>query len=202
MEDSHLIVGLGNPGREYARTRHNAGFAVIERLGMELGCSFRLEARFKARLARGVWAGKPVLLCEPQSFMNLSGEAVGPVMRFYRVTPDRLLVVVDDADLPLGSVRLRPSGSSGGHHGLDSIEAHLNTRQYARLRLGIGRRDPGERRIVEHVLGRFREDEAKIFGNVVAHAADAAKCWVADGVGVAMNRFNGVVVTPEQAEGI
>ena len=169
---------------------------------MELDCSFRLEARFKARVARGVWAGKRVLLCEPQSFMNLSGEAVGPITQFYRVTPDRLLVVVDDADLPLGSVRLRPSGSSGGHHGLDSIEAHLSTRQYARLRLGIGRRDPRGRQIADHVLGRFREDEADVFGKVVAHAADAAKCWVADGVGVAMNRFNGVVVTPEQAEGI
>lgn len=202
MEDSYLIVGLGNPGREYARTRHNAGFEVIEHLVAEFGCSFRSEARFKARLARSVFAGRPVLLCEPQTFMNLSGESVGPVMQFYRIAPDRLIVVVDDADLPLGTVRLRSAGSSGGHHGLDSIEAHLGTRQYARIRLGIGRRDPGERKIVDHVLGRFREGEEEVFGKVVAHAADAAKCWVTDGVGVAMNRFNGVVVTPEQAEGI
>jgi PTH1 family peptidyl-tRNA hydrolase len=196
MEDTQLIVGLGNHGRDYANTRHNAGFAVVERLGSEWGWTWRLEAGFKARLARGSFAGCRVLLCEPMTYMNLSGEAVGPVTQFYRVEASRMLVVVDDADLPLGTVRLRPAGSSGGHHGLESIERHMGTRQYARLRIGIGRQQADGRQITGHVLGRFTAAEADVFGRVVAHAADAARCWVTGGVGMAMNRFNGVVAIP------
>ncbi|MBK9138061.1 MAG: aminoacyl-tRNA hydrolase [Verrucomicrobia bacterium] len=196
MEDAHLIVGLGNPGREYADTRHNAGFAVVERLADGWGWKWDLDSSFQARLARGTVADRRVLLCQPQTYMNLSGTAVGPLAKFYRIGPERLLVVVDDADLPLGTVRLRADGSSGGHHGLESVEQHLGTRKYARLRLGIGRRHPEDRRIAGHVLGRFTADEARLFGEVLAHAADAAKCWLLEGVGTAMNRFNGVVGTP------
>lgn len=196
MEDGRLIVGLGNPGHEYAGTRHNAGFAVVERLAGEWGWKWSLEAGFKARLARGTVMGLRVWLCQPQTYMNRSGEAVGPLAKFYRIGSEQLLVVVDDADLPLGTVRLRAEGSSGGHHGLESVEQHLGTRKFVRLRLGIGRQQPNDREIVGHVLGRFTADEARLFREVLAHAADAAKCWLRDGVGTAMNRFNGVVGTP------
>src|SRR5262245_11453210 len=138
MEQLHLIVGLGNPGAEYAKTRHNAGFLVAERLAERWHAGWAYEKQFNARVAKAEQDGKPVLLCEPQTYMNSSGEAVAAVVSFYRAAKERLLVVVDDADLPLGEIRLRPGGSSGGHHGLESIEQHLGTREFARLRVGIG----------------------------------------------------------------
>jgi len=184
----HLIVGLGNPGREYVSTRHNAGFLLTEELAKRWRVEWTAGKKFQARLAR---AGRKIL-CQPQTFMNLSGEAVGAVMDFYQLPVTQLLVAVDDADLPLGELRLRASGSSGGHHGLESVEQHLGTREFARLRLGIGRRD-GAREITGHVLGRFNVEETALFGKVLDRAADQAECWLTDGVEKAMNRFNGVV---------
>ena len=139
MENLYLIVGLGNPGADYARTRHNAGFQVADRLAERWRSGWTYEKKFNARLASAQRNDRRVLLCEPQTYMNSSGAAVGLVVAFYRVPLNALLVVVDDADLPLGEIRLRPGGSSGGHHGLESIEQHLGTREYARLRVGIGR---------------------------------------------------------------
>jgi len=184
----HLIVGLGNPGREYVSTRHNAGFLLTEELARRWRIEWTAEKKFQARLAR---AGRSIL-CQPQTFMNLSGEAVGAVIDFYQLPVKQLLVAVDDADLPLGELRLRAGGSSGGHHGLESVEQHLGTREFARLRLGIGRRD-GAREITGHVLGRFNAEETALFGKVLDRAASQAECWQADGVEKAMNRFNGVV---------
>jgi PTH1 family peptidyl-tRNA hydrolase len=195
MEKWHLIVGLGNPGREYARTRHNAGFLAVERLAERWKCGWDLEKKFQARVGRGEHAGQRVLLCEPQTFMNLSGEAVSALMEYYRVTAGRLLVVVDDADLPLGELRLRPQGGSGGHHGLESVEQHLASREYARLRIGIGRRD-GARQIAGHVLGAFGREEWEVMETVLGRAADQMECWLAEGVGKAMNKFNGAVICP------
>ena len=187
MEHWHLIVGLGNPGREYARTRHNAGFLLIEELAKQWQAGWKLEKKFQSNLAR---SGQKIL-CQPQTFMNLSGEAVGAVVDFYRLPAVKLLVAVDDADLPLGEIRLRTSGSSGGHHGLESIEQHLATRGFARLRIGIGRKD-GRREITDHVLGKFDADESAVFEKVLQRAADQVECWLAEGVEKAMNRFNGV----------
>ncbi len=124
--------------------------------------------------------------------MNASGEAVAAVVSFYRLSLARLMVVVDDADLPLGEIRLRPRGSSGGHHGLESIEQHLGSREFARLRVGIGRTS-GEREITDYVLGRFSSGEAKLMEKVLARAADQAECWLAHGIQKAMNQFNGVM---------
>jgi PTH1 family peptidyl-tRNA hydrolase len=129
--------------------------------------------------------------------MNLSGEAVRAVMGYYRLEPGRLLVAVDDADLPLGTLRLRPDGSSGGHHGLESVEQHLGTRQYARLRLGIGRRETDGRQIAGHVLGNFSAEDASLFDRVLERAGEAAECWMQLGTVQAMNRFNGAVTPPE-----
>jgi PTH1 family peptidyl-tRNA hydrolase len=188
MEHLHLIVGLGNPGREYAWTRHNAGFMLVEALAERWRADWGLEKKFQSRIAR---AGRKIL-CAPQTFMNLSGEAVGAVMSFYRLPVEKLVVAVDDADLPLGEIRLRPSGSSGGHHGLESIEQHLATREFARLRIGIGRKD-GRREITGHVLGQFAADEAAVMNKVLARAVDQTECWLTAGIGKAMSQFNGVV---------
>ena len=191
-----LIVGLGNPGAEYARTRHNAGFLLVERLAERWAARWGYERKFNARIARAERAGQSIMICEPQTYMNSSGEAVGSVSEFYRVPASRLLVVVDDADLPFGEIRLRPGGSSGGHHGLESIEQRLGTREYARLRIGIGRQQ-GAREITDYVLGRFRSTEAAVVDKILSAASDQVECWLESGIQKAMSQFNGVVVGPE-----
>ena len=143
-------------------------------------------------MARAERSGRQVLLCQPQTFMNLSGETVGAVVGFYRLPRTRVLVAVDDADLPLGELRLRADGSSGGHHGLESIEQHLGAREFARLRLGIGRQD-GAREITDYVLSRFDRVEAALMEKVLDRASRQAECWLNDGIQRAMNQFNGVV---------
>ena len=194
MENLHLIVGLGNPGEEYKKTRHNAGFALVEMLAERWKADWANERKFNARMACAGRNGVRVLLCQPQTFMNLSGETVGAVVSFYQLpTPGPgLLVVVDDADLPLGEIRLRPGGGSGGHHGLESIAQHLGTDDFARLRLGIGRAD-GAREITDHVLGRFDQAETVLMKKVLDRAAGQVECWLAAGIEKAMNQFNGVV---------
>jgi PTH1 family peptidyl-tRNA hydrolase len=204
LPDLFLIVGLGNPGRDYAKTRHNAGFIVVDQLAKRWHADWKAEKKFSARMARAESNEHQVLLCKPQTYMNSSGEAVAEVVNFYRIALARLLVIVDDADLPLGQLRLRPSGSSGGHHGLESIEQHLGSREYARLRIGIGREGSagraatggGPREITGHVLGRFNSTEADLADKVFAVASDQAECWLNDGIQKAMNQFNGTIVGP------
>jgi PTH1 family peptidyl-tRNA hydrolase len=193
METLHLIVGLGNPGAEYAKTRHNAGFLLVEKLAEQWRANWSNERKFNARIARGESGGKRVLLCEPQTFMNLSGEAVGSLVKFYQVPLPNFLVVVDDADLPLGEIRLRPGGGgSGGHHGLDSVTQHLGSREFARLRIGIGRKDSA-REIVNHVLGKFDADENGLLEKVLARAVGQVDCWLNAGLQKAMSQFNGAI---------
>ncbi|MCX8090357.1 MAG: aminoacyl-tRNA hydrolase [Verrucomicrobiae bacterium] len=192
MDELFLIVGLGNPGPEYAGTRHNAGFALLQTLAERWGASWHEARRFRARVARVRRPGRCLLLCQPQTFMNASGEAVGPLVRFYRLPLERLLVVLDDADLPLGEIRLRPRGSSGGHHGLESIQTALGTSDFARLRIGIGRA-PGAREITNYVLSRFSPEEAALVKKVLARAAEQVECWLTDGIHKAMSRYNGPV---------
>ena len=195
MENVYLIVGLGNPGSDYTRTRHNAGFLVLERLADRWQASWRAEKKFNALMGRAEAGERRVLLCRPQTFMNASGEAVAAVKEFFRIPLTRVLVVVDDADLPLGQLRLRPGGSSGGHHGLESIEQHLGSREYPRLRVGIGRQQ-GAREITGHVLGRFSSTEALLADKVLTVAADQAQSWLEAGIQKAMSQFNGVVDDP------
>ena len=190
MENLRLIVGLGNPGAEYANTRHNAGYSLVEHLATRWKVAWRNERKFKARVARAQRAGRRGLLCQPQTFMNASGEAVRAMVDFYQLPLEHLLVAVDDADLPLGELRLRPGGSSGGHHGLESVGQHLGTQAFARLRLGIGRQ-AGAREITDYVLDRFAAAEAALMKKVLGRAADQAECWLDAGVETAMNRFNG-----------
>ena len=192
MENLFLIVGLGNPGAEYAKTRHNAGFLLVEKLAGRWKANWALEKKFNARMAKAELEERRVLLCEPQTFMNSSGETVGPLIGFYRVPLKHLLVAVDDADLPFGEIRLRPGGSSGGHHGLESIEQHAGTREFARLRIGIGRKD-GAREITDYVLGRFSAAETKLAEKVLTAAADQTEVWLKAGIQKAMSQFNGKI---------
>jgi PTH1 family peptidyl-tRNA hydrolase len=200
MDDLHLIVGLGNPGREYAGTRHNIGVMLCERLGANWKAAWNFESKFDARLA-SIWVGgKRVLLCEPMTFMNASGKATGAVMKFYRVEPERTLVVSDDADLPLGQIRLRASGGTGGHRGLESVWDHMGTDGFPRLRIGIGRRADGVREITGHVLGRFGADETPVLDKVLDRAARQAETWVREGIEKAMCQFNGAISGSEEAK--
>lgn len=188
-----LIAGLGNPGREYQYTRHNAGFMLADRMAGQLGWSWRLEKKFFAELAEGSVSGRSVMLCKPQTFMNCSGEAVGALAGFHRMSPEDVLVVVDDADLPLGTLRLRPEGGHGGHHGLESIEQHLGSRGFPRLRLGVARPKQAVRDIAQHVLGRFTAEEQTIWDQVLVRAESQMRCWLEDGLAKAMNLHNGSV---------
>jgi len=192
MENVFLIVGLGNPGADYAKTRHNAGFLLVEKLAAQWRCDWSKDRKFQARVSRAERGGKTVILAEPQTFMNLSGESVGALVRYYQLPLERILVVVDDADLPLGEIRLRPSGGTGGHHGLESVMQHVGSREYARLRLGIGRKDEA-RQITGHVLGKFSADENALLEKVLERAAGQLECWLDAGIQKAMSQFNGVV---------
>jgi len=192
MENLYLIVGLGNPGAEYSHTRHNAGFQVVERLAERWHARWSYQKKFNARVARCKRDDRNALLSQPQTYMNSSGEAIAAMLSFYQTTINRLLVVVDDADLPLGDLRLRPGGSSGGHHGLESIEQHLGSRQYARLRVGIGRQNEA-REITGHVLSRFHSTETALIDKVLTFAADQAECWLTAGIQKAMSQYNGPV---------
>lgn len=196
MQDLRLIVGLGNPGAEYASTRHNAGFMLVDLLAKRWQTDWSLEKKFQARIAKSDRDGQRRILCQPQTFMNASGETVGAMVRFYQLPLTGLMVVTDDADLPLGQIRLRPGGSSGGHHGLESVEQHLGSREYPRLRIGIGRQD-GRREITGHVLGRLSAAEKMVMEKVLVRAADQVECWLAHGLQKAMSQFNGSV---ERAE--
>ena len=198
MENLYLIVGLGNPGREYVRTRHNAGFLVVERLAEQWQAPWTVDRNFKARLARVDQPGRRILLGQPLTYMNASGETVGAILAFYKLPVSQMLVVVDDADLPFGQIRLRPQGSSGGHHGLESIEQHLSTRDYGRQRIGIGRTTDGLREITGHVLAPFSAAESRELDKVLTRAADQIECWLNAGMGQAMNQFNGTVETSEK----
>ncbi len=200
MDTWYLVAGLGNPGSEYARTRHNAGFLAVESFGRKFSADWKEQGRFQSRLARIEVSGRKVILCEPQTYVNASGQAIAPLAGFYKISPERVLAVVDDADLPFGQIRLRSEGSSGGHHGLESIEEHLGTRGFPRLRVGIGRTDRGLREITGHVLGRFSADEDQVLGKVLERCAGQIECFLVQGVQKAMSQFNGAVIAPEKKE--
>ncbi len=191
-----LIAGLGNPGREYEHTRHNVGFQVAEELARRYRVTLKNYAKWKARVAKIPDIGDGVLLAEPTTFMNLSGWAVREIADFHKLAPSEVLVVVDDADLPLGRLRLRTGGSAGGHNGLKSVIQELGTVEFPRLRVGVGRRT-GE--LKNHVLGRFSGEERAQIDAAVKRAADAAELFAKESILAAMNRFNAAQVDEGQA---
>ena len=190
MEETYLIVGLGNPGKGYADTRHNVGFMVLDRLAERLGAGWEMSKKFAAHLAKGRQEGNTVFLCKPQGYMNLSGQSLVPLAQYYQIPNGRIMVAVDDIDLPLGAVRMRPGGGTGGHRGLDSIQGSLEKDDFARLRLGIGRPEPN-RDVSGFVLGKFAEAETELLERVLETAADQLVCWVLQGIQQAMNNYNG-----------
>ncbi len=183
-----LVAGLGNPGRRYAGTRHNIGFAVADEVARRAGVAFD-QQRANALVCRLKPGADGVVLVKPLTMMNLSGEAVGELARFYRIEASAVLAVVDDVNLPLGRLRLRAGGSAGGHNGLKSLMACLGTDEFPRVRVGVGRGDP-RRDLADHVLARFDPDEEGSVRESVARAADAVETILAEGLLAAMNRFN------------
>ncbi len=183
-----MIIGLGNPGLRYARNRHNVGFQCVRRLAAVHGIP--LERREKrALLGKGTLCGQPVLLALPQTFMNDSGSSVAPLVRFYHIDLPRLLVVYDDLDLPLGALRLRPAGGSGGHKGMRSIIQHLGSEAFPRLRIGIGR-PPGRMDPADYVLQDFGPAEKPILEETLERAVAAIETWLSEGIEKAMDRYN------------
>lgn len=185
-----MVVGLGNPGREYQHTRHNIGFDVLDELARRHGGSFRGSFRFPAETAEARIGSDAVLLVKPKTYMNGSGEAVGPLMRKRGIALADLIVVVDDVDIELGRLRIRAAGSPGGHNGLKSVQAALGSDEYVRVRVGVGRpKASGE--MVDHVLSKFAPDEKQTVADMVVKAADAVEVLMSDGLAKAMNNFNG-----------
>ena len=182
-----LIAGLGNPGPEYAQTRHNAGFMVVERLAHRLGLS-GAKSKFHAGVLEGRMAGDKVVLMQPVTYMNRSGLAVGEASQFYKLDPADVLVIVDDAALPCGRIRLRASGSPGGHNGLSDIARVLATNDYPRLRVGID--PPGRAPQKDYVLGKFSKEQADAIDPALDRACDAIACWIEEGIEKAMSLYN------------
>ena len=183
-----LIVGLGNPGTKYEGTRHNVGFAAVDLLAKRHGLEWQAAPRGIEALVAN-WRMGGAILAKPLTFMNLSGAAVVGLLQFYKIELADLLVIVDEAQLETGRVRIRPEGSAGGHNGLKSIIASLGTGGFPRLRIGVGRGDT-RRDLADHVLARFEPDERSVVDDSIVRAADAAELFIADGVSAAMNRYN------------
>ena len=193
-----LIVGLGNPGREYKETRHNAGFMVVDRLCKKWGVKLnRLQS--KALVAQTLVGEERVILAKPQTFMNLSGQSVAALARYYKVELSNILVAHDDLDLPLGTIRLRPGGGSAGQKGLSSIIQQMGTQEFSRLRVGIGR-PPGRMEAADYVLQTFSQSEKETIEFVLTKAEEAVTTFMEYGMVKAMNTFNGPLVGKDDSE--
>lgn len=184
-----LIVGLGNPGDRYRGTRHNIGFAVLDELARRAGADMEAAPAVSGDALLGRWRARHSLLAKPLTFMNASGEAVGGLLRYYKIDQADLLVLVDEVQLPLGKLRARARGSAGGHNGLKSIIAHVGD-EFSRLRIGIGRGE-ARRDLADHVLARFERTEAADVERMTVRAADAAETFIASGIEAVMNEYNG-----------
>ncbi len=187
-----LIVGLGNPGRQYEDTRHNVGFMLLDRLAMAAGTTFQSSPKFQCHLAKLPDGGTQLL--KPQTFMNLSGRAIRQILSFHKWLPDQMLVVYDDAALPLGTLRFREKGSAGGHNGIKSIIEHLGTDSFPRLKIGIGSSQPGN--MVGHVLGKFSPDERPLLENTLATALQAVQLARSQGIAAAANQYHTRIQPP------
>jgi len=185
-----LMVGLGNPEAKYAKTRHNIGFEVVDRLAEQWGGAWQENRRFQGWIAEAAWRGQKVLLLKPSTYMNRSGQAARAVTDWYKLSPEQVLAIYDDLDLPLGRLRLRLSGSAGGHNGMKSMISHLGTQNFPRLRLGIGKSPEGQE-TVGHVLGRFAPQEIPQVEQSLKLAVEVAESCLRDGVPKTMSLYNG-----------
>ena len=184
-----LVVGLGNPGARFESTRHNMGFLAVDRLAEQEKLRFN-KLRFKAWTAEWKLGEEKILVMKPQTYMNLSGESVGAAARFYKIPPEHILVVSDDIDLPVGKLRLRASGSAGGHNGLKNIIQHLGSDRFPRIKVGVGSPRPGEHDMVDWVMGKPMGEDRTAVENALDRAGEAAKALITEGIDRAMNRFN------------
>ena len=184
-----LLVCLGNPGKEYANTRHNIGFIAADALERRTGVKFN-KLKYRALTGEVTLGGQRVLVVKPQTYMNLSGEAVKLAGGFYKIPPERILVLYDDVSLPLGKLRIRGSGSAGGHNGIKNIIAHLGTDAFPRIKVGVGAPEGADRDLVDWVIGNFTQAQRKVVDEAIEKALDAAACVIAHGVSEAQNRFN------------
>jgi PTH1 family peptidyl-tRNA hydrolase len=187
--EQYLIVGLGNPGREYRETRHNMGFMAVDALGQQMGIQLS-RVQSKAIIGQGVYQGKRIILAKPQTYMNLSGQAVASLVRFYKIPLERLLVLHDDIDLPFGTLRMRPDGGSGGQKGLKSIIEQLGTKTFPRLRIGIGR-PPGRMEAAGYVLQAFSAQDKELVAAILDRAKEAVILYLQEGLEKAMTQYNG-----------
>lgn len=184
----HILVGLGNFGRQYRNNRHNVGFMVVDGLADKLGVAFsRLES--KALVAKTSYKDHRLLLAKPQTYMNRSGQAVGALLRFYKIPPQQILVIYDDVDLPLGTLRIRPGGGSAGQKGMQSIIESLGTQDFPRLRVGIDR-PPGRMEAADYVLQDFTKDQLDSLPFILSRAVEAALVSISEGLETAMNLYN------------
>ncbi len=191
MMETFLIIGLGNPGREYRETRHNVGFMLLDRLSVKLKTRFtRLQS--KALVASANYQERKIILAKPQTFMNLSGQSVHGLMRFYKLPLENLLIAHDDLDLPVGTIRIRPDGGSAGQKGMISTIERLWTDEFPRLRLGIGR-PPGQMQAPDYVLQDFSNADLTLISETLNRAVEAALTWISAGLDVAMNKYNGII---------
>lgn len=191
MTDTYLLIGLGNPGREYKDNRHNIGFMLIDRLAVRLDAR-GMKLQSKAIVTSGLYEEHKLILAKPQTYMNLSGQSVQGLLHFYKILPENLIVAHDDLDLPLGTIRIRPGGGAGGQKGMASTIERLGTKDFPRLRLGIGR-PPGRMDAAAYVLQDFSHADLLIVSETLDRAADAVLTFVTDGLNKAMNKFNGAV---------
>ena len=183
-----IIAGLGNPGAEYAATKHNVGFMLIDALADRLGAT-SWKADFEAEIAEARIGTEKVLLVKPQTYMNDSGRSLGPLLAYYKLAPEDLIVAHDDMDIPAGTIRLRRKGSSGGHNGIKSILAHVGDENFARVRIGIGR-PPAGWTVINHVLAPFSEEDAKKIGEAIDYLLPAVESIVTEDIDYAMNKYN------------
>jgi PTH1 family peptidyl-tRNA hydrolase len=190
-ENTYLIIGLGNPGREYINTRHNIGFMLIDRLTIRLDAR-GMKMQSNAIVITSRYEERKIILAKPQTYMNLSGQSVQGLAHFYKIPLENLLVAHDDLDIPFGTIRIRPTGGPGGQRGMASTIEKLGTKDFPRLRLGIGR-PPGRMEPKDYVLQDFSKDDMKLLPDVLDRAADAALTFTTHGLNAAMNKFNGSV---------
>ena len=196
-EPVQLIIGLGNPGPKYAGTRHNIGFELVDRLSQRWHIGLSEQRRFQGVCGEGQVGGQKLYLLKPSTFMNKSGQSARSLLDWYKLLPQQVLVIYDDMDLPVGRLRLRLSGSAGGHNGMKSLIAHFGTPEFPRLRIGIGRSAEGvAQETISHVLGRFAPQEQRLLSDVLDLAADAVELALKQGVEKSMSLYNGRSASP------
>ncbi len=193
----YVIAGLGNPGKKYENTRHNMGFITVDQLAIKHDIKVD-KLKFKALVGEGRIAGQKVLLVKPQTYMNLSGESIRQVMHFYKLDPEKLIVIYDDIDIELGALRIRKFGSAGTHNGMKSVVYQLQSDHFPRIRIGIGSQKKGD--LVDFVIGGFSKEEVPVLEETVTKAVSAIECILAEDVDIAMNRYNTKKARPKKEE--